>query len=101
MDHYNTVAVRSEIPHLYNKQILAHTRMILRYGFDQQDTTGFLLHMAVEAMRLELGLNGKLLASPLLLGNHITKLWLKHVWVSTQESGITLLTNFADYPHQW
>jgi len=26
--------------------------------------------------------------------------WIKHVWVSTQECGATLLTDFADYPPQ-
>jgi len=41
-----------------------------------------------------------LLAAPLILQNHVMVSWIKHVWVSTQESGITLLTNFADYPPQ-
>jgi len=87
-----------EIPHLYTEQILAHARTVLRYGPDQSDATGFLLHTAAEAMRLEIGLNGKLLTAPLILQDQVTTSWIKHVWVSTQESGIALLTNFADYP---
>jgi len=89
-----------EIPHLYTEQIVAHARTILRYGIDRSDPTGFLLHTAAEAMRLELGINGELLAAPLILQDHITTSWIKHVWVSTQESEITLLTDFTDYPPQ-
>jgi len=39
-----------ETLHLYTKQILAHACTILQYGIDRSDPTGFLLHMALEAM---------------------------------------------------
>jgi len=51
-------------------------------------------------MRLKLGYGGKLLAAPLLLGANITNSWIKHVWQSTQESGVTISTDFADLPLQ-
>jgi len=56
--------------------------------------------MTAEAMQLEVGINGKLLAALLILQDHITESWIKHVWVSTQECGVTLFTDFADYPPQ-
>jgi len=85
-----------DIPHLYMEQIVAHTRTILRYGLNKTDPTGFLIHMTAEAMQLEVGINGKLLAVPLILQDHVMDLWIKHVWVSTQECGTTLLMDFAD-----
>jgi len=89
-----------DIPHLYTEQLLAHARTILRYGPDKMEPTGFLLHMTAKAMWLEVGVNGKLLATPLILQDHVTELWIKHVWISTQECSMTLLTDFADYPPQ-
>jgi len=56
-----------DIPHLYTEQILVHARMVLKYGVGSTNPTGFLLHTAAEAMQLEVGFNGKLLAAPLIL----------------------------------
>jgi len=89
-----------DIPHLYTEQTVAHARTILRYSINKSDLTGFLMHMTAEAMRLELGINGELLAAPIILQDHVTNSWIKHVWVSTQECGVTLLTDFADYTPQ-
>ena len=85
-----------DIPNLYTEQLIAHVTTILRYGPDSLDPTGSLLHANGEAMRLEVGYNGELLAAPLILANNITSSWIKHVWMSTQERGITILTNFTD-----
>ncbi len=57
---------------------------------------GFLLHSTGKAMRLEVGYNGKLLAAPLILADNVTPSWIKHVWVSTQEAGVTISTDFAE-----
>jgi len=89
-----------DIPHLYTEQLLAHARMILRYDLDKTEPTGVLLHMMAKAMWLQVGINGKLLAALLILQDHVTDLWIKHVWVSTQECGVTLFTDFVDYPPQ-
>jgi len=89
-----------DIPHLYMEQIIAHIHTILRYGPDKEDPTGLLLHVMAEAMRLELGYGGKLLAAPLILAENITNSWIKQVWQSTQECGITISTDFADIPLQ-
>jgi len=61
---------------------------------------GFLLHATGEAMHLEMGYGGKLLVAPLLLTTNITQLWLKHVWVSTQELGVNIQTDFTNIPPQ-
>jgi len=89
-----------DIPKLFTEQIIAHVMTILRYGPDQQDPMGFLLHATGEAMRLEIGYTGELLAAPLILANNVTSLWLKHVWISTQEADILVSTEFADVPLQ-
>jgi len=91
---------RLNIPKLFTEQIIAHVMTILQYGPDQQDPTGFLLHATGEAMRLEIGYTGELLAAPLILANNVTSLWLKHVWISTQEADILVSTEFADVPLQ-
>jgi len=89
-----------DIPHLFTEQVIAHIQTILRYGPDKSDPTGHLLHTTAEAMRLEIGYAGELLTAPPCLAANITNSWIKHVWTSTQECGITLLTNFADIPLQ-
>jgi len=81
--------------------MIAHMTTILCYGLDKQDPTGFLLHTTGKAMRLEVGYNGKLLAVPLILADNVTLSWIKHVWVSTQEAGITISTDFAEVHLQW
>jgi len=90
-----------EIPHLFMEQLLAHMHTMLRYGQDRVDPTGFLLHATGEAMQLEMGYSGELMVVPLILANNITHSWIKHVWVTTQEHGINLQTDFADVPPQW
>ncbi len=87
-----------DIPHLFMEQIIAHIHTILCYGPVKDDPTSLLLHVTAEAMRLELGYGGELLAAPLILGENVTNSWIKHVWQSTQESGITILTDFVDLP---
>jgi len=87
-----------DIPHLFTEQIIAHIHTILCYGPVKDDPTSLLLHTTAEAMRLELGYSSKLLAAPLLLGENVTNSWIKHMWQSTQESGVTILTDFADLP---
>jgi len=56
---------------------------------------GMLIHATGEAMQLEIGFCGELLAAPLILTEHIMLSWIKHVWVSMQECGVTLSTDFA------
>jgi len=85
-----------DLPHLYTEQLLAHVITVLHYGPDHQDPTGLLLHATGEAMRLKAGYNGKLLEIPLILEDNVTPSWIKHVWRSTQEAGITLSTDFAE-----
>jgi len=89
-----------EIPHLYMEQIIAHIHTILRYRPDKDDPTGLLLHATGEAMRLELGCGGELLAAPLILAENVTNSWIKHMWMSTWECDITLSTDFVDIPLQ-
>jgi len=89
-----------DIPKLFTEQIIAHVTTILRYGPDKQDPTSFLLHATGEAMRLGVGYNGELLAAPLILANNVTNSWLKHIWLSTQEVDVLVLTAFADIPLQ-
>jgi len=89
-----------DIPKLFTEQIIAHVTTILCYGPDQQDPTGFLLHTTGEAMQLEVGYNGEFLAAPLILANNVTNSWLKHIWLSTQEVDVLVLTAFADIPLQ-
>jgi len=86
-----------DIPHLFTEQLLAHVHTILQFGPHCEDPTSFLLHATGEAMRLEVGYSGKLLAAPLCLKDNVTDSWLKHVWITTCESAITLLTDFANY----
>jgi len=83
-----------EIPKLYTVQIIAHVTMLLWYGPDVTDPTGSLLHVTGEAMRLKVGYIGELLAAPLILFENIANSWMKHVWISTQAAGITVLTAF-------
>jgi len=85
-----------DLPHLYMEQLLAHVIMVLCYGPDRQDPTGLLLHATGEAMRLKAGYNGKLLEIPSILEDNVMPSWIKHVWCSTQEAGITLSTDFAE-----
>jgi len=86
-----------DIPQPYTEQLIAHVHTMLQYGPDQEDPTGHLLHVTGKAMHLEIGYSGKLLlAAPLCLHDNVTNLWLK--WLSMQECGVTLLTDFADYP---
>jgi len=85
-----------DIPNLFTEQMIAHVTTILHYGPDKQDPTGFLLHSTGKAMRLEVGYNGKLLAAPLILADNVTQSWIKHVWISTQEAGVTISTDFAE-----
>jgi len=87
-----------EIPDLFTEQLIAHVTTILRYGPEVTDPTGILLHATGEAMRLEVGFNGELLAAPLVLAANVTSLWIKHVWMAMQERGVTISTNFADIP---
>jgi len=89
-----------DIPHLYMEQIIVHIHTILRYHPDKEDPTGLLLHATGEAMRLELGYGGKMLAAPLILVENVPNSWIKHVWQSTQECDVTLSTDFADIPLQ-
>jgi len=89
-----------DIPNLYTEQLIVHVTTMLRYGPDLTDPTGTLLHANGEAMRLEVGYNGELLAAPLILANNVTSSWIKHVWTSTQERGITILTHFSEIPLQ-
>ncbi len=89
-----------EIPKLYTKQIIAHITMLLRFRPEKTDLTGSLLHMTAEAMRLEVGYNGELLAAPLTLSENVTNSWMKHVWISTQSVGITVSTTFLEIPLQ-
>jgi len=85
-----------DIPHLFTEQIIAHVTMVLRYGPEPKDPTGVLLHAMGEAMRLEAVYNGELLEIPLILADNLTPSWIKHVWQSTQEVGVTLATDFAE-----
>jgi len=87
-------------PQLFTEQLIAHVTTILRYGPNQQDPTGSLLHVTSKAMQLEVGYNGKLLAAPLLLADNVTASWIKHMWASTQEAGVTISTNFAEVQPQ-
>jgi len=89
-----------DIPHLFMEQIIAHIHTILHYGPDKDDPTSLLLHATAKAMQLELGYGGKLLAAPPLLGDNITNSWIKHMWLSTQECGVTISMDFEDLPLQ-
>jgi len=89
-----------DIPNLYSEQAIAHIHTILQYGPCRDNRTGHLLHSFSEALWLELGYSGDLMEAPVCLSDHITKSWIKHVWLSMQECGITLLTDFADLPSQ-
>jgi len=91
---------RLEIPHLYMEQMVANIHTILCYSPDKDNLTGHLLHMTGKAMRLEMGYRGKLLMAPLILADNVTNSWIKHMWTSTQESQVTFMTDFADYPPQ-
>jgi len=51
-------------------------------------------------MRLNISFSSKLLAAPLILAVHVMHSWIKHVWVSTQECGVTLSMDFAEIPMQ-
>jgi len=84
-----------DIPNLFTEQVIAHIHTILRYGPEKSDPMGHLLHTTGKAMRLEVGYSGELLMAPL-----VTNSWIKHVWVSTQESGVTILMDFAEVPLQ-
>jgi len=89
-----------DIPQLFMEQVIAHIHTILRYGPTKSDPMGHLLHTTGEAMWLEVGYSGELLMAPLCLAENVTNSWIKHVWVSTKESGVTLLTDFAKIPLQ-
>jgi len=89
-----------ETPHLYTEQMAAHAYMILQYGPDREDPTSHLLHMTSEVMRLEMGYCSELLMAPLILAANVTNSWLKHMWTSTQDCQVTLMTDFADCPLQ-
>jgi len=80
--------------------LIAHIHTILQYGPDKEDPMGMLIHITSKAMRLEHGFNDKLLAAPLILAVHVMHSWSKHVWVSTQECGVTLSMDFTDIPLQ-
>jgi len=85
-----------EIPHLFTKQTIAHMHTFLQYGPVKEDPMGFLLHTMGEAMHLEMGYGSKLLVAPLQLAANVTHLWLKHIWVTTQELKVNLQSDFAD-----
>jgi len=87
-----------DLPHLFMEQLVACVIMVLRYGPDRQDPTGLVLHATGEAMRLEAGYNGELLEIPSILEDNVTPSWIKHVWCSTQDAGISLSTDFAEVP---
>jgi len=89
-----------EIPHLYTEQLIAHVQMLLCYGPSIANPTGMLIHATGEAMQLEIGFGGELLATPLSLAENVTPSWIKHVWTSMQECGVTLSIDFTDIPPQ-
>jgi len=52
-------------------------------------------------MCLEMGYSGELMVAPLILADNITHSWIKHAWITTQEHGINLQTDFSDIFPQW
>jgi len=89
-----------DIPQIFTEQLIMHVLTILRYGADKTDPTGLLLHATGEAMHLEVGHNGELLAAPLVLSENVTTSWIKHVWISMQEAEVTVSTDFMEVPPQ-
>jgi len=86
------------LPNLYTEQTLAHLHMLLKFSNQPQDLTGFLLCATGESMRLKLGLCRQLFEALTILQDVITNLWMKHMWLATQQVDIHLQINIPDFP---
>jgi len=87
------------ITNLYLEQGIQHILAILRYGPNNDDSTGKLIRLGLETLHLELGLNGHLLSLDWPTLHHMTTpTWITHTWRFMHENGISIETNTPEIP---
>jgi len=90
------------LTNLYHKQGIQHLLALLWYRPHQDDTTGKLLHLGLETMRLELGLNEKMFSQDRhALHLLVTPTWLSHTWCFQTEYNICINTCTPEIPFSW
>jgi len=65
------------IPNLYMEQLVLQICTVLHFGGQERDTMAMLIWASVEAMQLEMGLQGKFLDMPICVKHLVTDSWIK------------------------
>ena len=87
------------ITNLYLEQGIQHILSILRYGPNTDDSTGKLIRLGLETLRLELRLNGQPLSQDWpTLHQLATPTWLTHTWRFMWDNNIHIKTNTPEIP---
>jgi len=87
------------LTNLYQEQGIQHILAILRYGPNTDDSTGKLLRLGLETLRLEIGLNGQSLSLDWMALHHLaTPTWLSHTWHFMSNNNIRIETDTPEIP---
>jgi hypothetical protein len=86
-----------DIPNLYVKQGISHIVRLIRYSKSKKHSTGILLRHTCEALKIELGCNGYLLADSWDLAPLAAESWIKSTWKFAQEYGIEIQDDIDDF----
>ena len=85
------------IDNLYTTQGLGHVTALLTHIW-QQTTTGKLLRMSMEYMKLELGVQGSLFSKDYNIYEHLVEdTWIKHLWKFMWDVGIQIQDEIHDF----
>jgi hypothetical protein len=85
------------VPNLYVKQGISHITRLIRYSKSRKHSTGILLRNTCEALKIELGCNGRLLANPWSLAPLAADRWIKSMWQFVQEYGIEIQDDIKEF----
>jgi len=79
------------ITNLYHKQGIQHLLSLLHYRPNPDDNTGKLMHLGLETLCLELGINGQIFSHDW-QSHHllVTPTWLSHTWCFQTEFNIRI-----------
>ena len=89
------------IPNLYIEAGIQHITLLLQETHTNSPT-GLLLHMSIEATKVEIGIGGSLFEQPFAhYGSLATDCWVKHTWRFLSEHEITMTDQVGDISQQW
>jgi len=99
--HAPTDLAGLNIPYLYTEQLVTQIMLLLRYGPQQDEMMGVLIWALAEAMKLEMGLAGKVLLTPVIFEGLVTDMWMKQFWLDLLKYRLAIETDLLDFkPHQ-